>query len=862
MRLYVDLAQIAALLKARRKASQKELEAAGQIGLFGGGAPTRTETRQIGAHVRMTEHGPVAVPAHTRTYHVSDEPEKAPEPAPKAPPTREERHGQIGETWGQHAGPAAAKHGRFFNGNEDPHGGRVDEYEIDESDQPQLVKVHRGDWQDLGEAAAEAGSRNQTLAKQDPQAKSQPQAADTFAQDFERTFAELRDKHEANLIPLNELRAAFPGLSAQDFDAKLMELRRKGRFNLDTHDGRHGNVTPEQAAAQITEGGRRYIYATRRDTEEESEAEEKKRAERIAARKKAREPAKPSDPAEAVRKLAESRGLASEITMDHHASGLGEFTFWPKDQKHKNTSTALIRIGWQRGRAFVHHPRDPIPPLAAMLRDEVQGFLDKRPKAAAPAPAPAAAPAPTAPAAPAAPAKKPSRPRKPKAEAASPTPTPAPEPKAAEPAKAAPANWKTASRQERKAMIERPPEKRHPNDASDAWARIDAAYHAFTYGDEADLKTALDNFDYMQPDNLHYMEYRKKLGALVGRPFGAGGTVQPTQRHLIEQPGGASAPASPLSAAQLSAAAKDKAGHEAAHAALTQEVDAMQAAHAQSIDLRPPERLEAAKKLRDLHMQAITKHSSADFGEKSGTFKTEGKKNRRIAAAMEAQEIPAARQAFEAAPAHVPTPKPLTPQSRRDHAVDAIRQTNAEIRALRQHPDTPKLHHRALDELEIPENALGNYNRGYSDLEPMHADQKADLEKLKGKIAQHKARMAARPARPAEPPPAPAGLTASEAAAGRRNRESHEAAIAALREDRNAMLGDAARLPDVAEHEKLIDLHSRAAGLHQGAELSDRQKEKQRAKHARIAAGVLESQIDRIHDARKRAERAKSPTGR
>jgi hypothetical protein len=75
------------LLEKARRATQAELERAGQQGMFGGGGPMmgapqlRPELRPVAAHVRVTEHGPVLVGTHEGIRYL------APEPAPGEPVT-------------------------------------------------------------------------------------------------------------------------------------------------------------------------------------------------------------------------------------------------------------------------------------------------------------------------------------------------------------------------------------------------------------------------------------------------------------------------------------------------------------------------------------------------------------------------------------------------------------------------------------------------------------------------------------------------------------------------------------------------------------------------------------------------------
>lgn len=91
-----------------------------------------------------------------------------------------------------------------------------------------------------------------------------------FESEFAAAFTRLRGKG-LNLVPLAALREALGGWSAADFNVELYELRRQRKYVLHTHDGRHGRVTPEQAAAAIVEDGRQFVYVARVDENEDED---------------------------------------------------------------------------------------------------------------------------------------------------------------------------------------------------------------------------------------------------------------------------------------------------------------------------------------------------------------------------------------------------------------------------------------------------------------------------------------------------------------------------------------------------------------------------------------------------------------
>lgn len=63
-----------------------------------------------------------------------------------------------------------------------------------------------------------------------------------------------------NLVSLAALQAEL-GLDAQAYAVALREARVTGRVVLHSHDGRHGSLTAQEAAAVVVEQGRRFAYA-------------------------------------------------------------------------------------------------------------------------------------------------------------------------------------------------------------------------------------------------------------------------------------------------------------------------------------------------------------------------------------------------------------------------------------------------------------------------------------------------------------------------------------------------------------------------------------------------------------------------
>src|SRR4029079_15080508 len=82
-----------------------------------------------------------------------------------------------------------------------------------------------------------------------------------FERDFQTAFERLdlqSGKH--NYVLLHDLRRALPEIPRGEFDERLNHLRRNKRFSLDSDDGRHVLLTPEQLEAGIREANSLLVY--------------------------------------------------------------------------------------------------------------------------------------------------------------------------------------------------------------------------------------------------------------------------------------------------------------------------------------------------------------------------------------------------------------------------------------------------------------------------------------------------------------------------------------------------------------------------------------------------------------------------
>lgn len=86
-----------------------------------------------------------------------------------------------------------------------------------------------------------------------------------FARGFRAAFDILDRRNGAtNFVKLADIRQALADFSREEFDAGLRELRIEGAFSLDSHEGLHGTLTPEEREAGVREAGSLLIYASRR----------------------------------------------------------------------------------------------------------------------------------------------------------------------------------------------------------------------------------------------------------------------------------------------------------------------------------------------------------------------------------------------------------------------------------------------------------------------------------------------------------------------------------------------------------------------------------------------------------------------
>jgi hypothetical protein len=86
-----------------------------------------------------------------------------------------------------------------------------------------------------------------------------------FAGEFARAFERLdRASGNKNYVLLHDLRRALPDIDRTEFDNRLKELRLAKVFTLDSPDGRHVRLTPEQLDAGIREGSSNLVYVARK----------------------------------------------------------------------------------------------------------------------------------------------------------------------------------------------------------------------------------------------------------------------------------------------------------------------------------------------------------------------------------------------------------------------------------------------------------------------------------------------------------------------------------------------------------------------------------------------------------------------
>jgi hypothetical protein len=86
-----------------------------------------------------------------------------------------------------------------------------------------------------------------------------------FPDAFRRAFEELdQESGRHNYVLLHDLRKRLSAIPRPDFDRGLNELRRSELYSLDSADGRHVRLTPEQREAGIREAGSLLVYVARR----------------------------------------------------------------------------------------------------------------------------------------------------------------------------------------------------------------------------------------------------------------------------------------------------------------------------------------------------------------------------------------------------------------------------------------------------------------------------------------------------------------------------------------------------------------------------------------------------------------------
>jgi hypothetical protein len=86
-----------------------------------------------------------------------------------------------------------------------------------------------------------------------------------FARAFKEAFDRLRRDRPFNMVELAALRQALRSYSREQFDQGLHALRKSREFVLETFEGRHGSLSPEELAAAVREDGRIFAFAARRD---------------------------------------------------------------------------------------------------------------------------------------------------------------------------------------------------------------------------------------------------------------------------------------------------------------------------------------------------------------------------------------------------------------------------------------------------------------------------------------------------------------------------------------------------------------------------------------------------------------------
>jgi hypothetical protein len=94
---------------------------------------------------------------------------------------------------------------------------------------------------------------------------SPPRPSRDFAGAFREAFAQLdRRNGSTNFVKLADMRGALDEHRREAFDAGLRALRLAGEFALDSHEGLHGSLSPEDREAGVLEAGSLLVYVSRR----------------------------------------------------------------------------------------------------------------------------------------------------------------------------------------------------------------------------------------------------------------------------------------------------------------------------------------------------------------------------------------------------------------------------------------------------------------------------------------------------------------------------------------------------------------------------------------------------------------------
>ncbi len=102
-----------------------------------------------------------------------------------------------------------------------------------------------------------------TTERHDKMVKAATQHGSAFRAAFERLD---RRNGGSNFVKLADLRRALPALDRETFDACMNGLRLDGTFSLDSHEGLHGSLTPEERDAGVRENDALLVYIARRGT--------------------------------------------------------------------------------------------------------------------------------------------------------------------------------------------------------------------------------------------------------------------------------------------------------------------------------------------------------------------------------------------------------------------------------------------------------------------------------------------------------------------------------------------------------------------------------------------------------------------